>query len=245
MMAAYNAERYIGDALASLLRQRDDANLDIIVVNDGSTDGTAEIVRRIAAEAPEVRLIETPNQGVTRTRNVLLRALAPDTNLVTTLDADDLSPAGRFVRDLRAFHADPSLELQYGAAQLFRNTGEDRLAPNPSEPVVDVRGVILAAGLYGYALVGKVGLFDESFAQAEDMDFLLRLFEQQPRYQITDNVSMYYRRHPGNMTRDAATLQRGFARALMYSVRRRKQFGTPSLPKGIFDPKTMGEAANW
>ena len=77
MMAAYNAERYIEDAFASLLRQRSAANLDIVVVNDGSTDGTPLIVKRIAAEAPQVRLIETPNQGVTRTRNVLLAAIAP------------------------------------------------------------------------------------------------------------------------------------------------------------------------
>lgn len=53
VMAAYNSAPHIGDALASLLRQRDAVDLDIIVVNDGSTDGTGDIVHRVAANSPK------------------------------------------------------------------------------------------------------------------------------------------------------------------------------------------------
>ncbi len=245
MMAAYNAAPYVGDALASLLRQRDAARLDIIVVNDGSTDATGGIVRALARQAPEIRLLETPNQGVTRARNTALGALAPDTDLVTFLDADDLSPAGRLARDLPRFRDDPGLEVLYGTSRLFEQTGEDPFAPDPRGRTMDIRGVQLAAGLYDYRLIRQVGRFDTSFAQAEDMDFMLRMFELAPRHAVTEEVCLYYRRHATNMTRQAATLRRDFSRALLQSVRRRRANGGAPPPPGLFDAKNLAEGAEW
>jgi len=245
MMAAYNAAPYVGDALASLLRQRDAARLDIIVVNDGSTDGTGEIVRALALHAPEIRLIDTRNGGVTRARNVALAALADDTDLVTFLDADDLSPAGRLARDLERFRRDPRLQVLYGTTRLFRQTGEDRFAPDPGGPSMDVRGVQLAAGLYACRLIREVGWFDTSFQQAEDMDFMLRMFELAPRHEVTEEICLYYRRHATNITREAETLRRDFSRALLKSMQRRRQHGGAPPPPGLFDAKSFAEGIDW
>lgn len=241
MMAAYNAAPYVGDALASLLRQRDAARLDIIVVNDGSTDGTGEIVRAMAAQAPEIRVLETPNRGVTRARNAALEALADDTDLVTFLDADDLSPAGRLARDLQRFRDDPGLQVLYGTTRLFERTGEDRFAPDPRGRTMDVRGVQLAAGLYDFRLVHEVGRFDTSFAQAEDMDFLLRMFERAPCHAVTEDICLYYRRHATNITRQAEALRRDFSRALLQSIRRRRAGGGATPPPGLFDAKNLAK----
>jgi glycosyltransferase involved in cell wall biosynthesis len=239
LIAAYNAAPFIGDALASLLRQRDAAELDIIVVDDGSTDGTGAILARVASEAPEVRIATTPNRGIARTRNELLRMLAPDTDLVTLLDADDLSPAGRLARDLERFAEDPGLDLTYGTARLFRLVGEDPLAPDPDGPMLDVRGVVLGCGLFRHSLIRRVGSFDESFEQGEDMDFLFRVFELEPRYRLLDDICYYYRRHGNNTTLDRAGSRRGAARAMMRAIQRRRDHGAPLMPPGIFDPKDM------
>lgn len=243
MMAAYNAAPFIEDAIASLLRQRDAAAFDIIVVNDGSTDGTGDIVSRLADQTSEIRLIETPNQGVTRTRNVLIDAIAGDTDFVTLLDSDDLSPAGRFARDLSRFAADPSLELSFGDSLLFRKVGPDRLTPDFSSLTIRVRGVQMGAGLYRTDLIRRTGRYDESLRQGEDLDYMLRLFEQQPRYVVTDDVNYFYRRHASNMTSDVSETQRGVARAIMLAARRKKALGLPPLPRGVFDMKEVGELA--
>ena len=60
IMPVYNRERYVVSALRSLVRQRDAADLDIIVIDDGSTDGSAEVVRSAMDENPCIRLFSSP-----------------------------------------------------------------------------------------------------------------------------------------------------------------------------------------
>jgi len=238
-IAAYNAAPYIGDALASLLRQRDAARLDIIVVDDGSTDGTGDAVRAVGAA--EVRLFEQANAGVTPTRNILLGKLEPDTDFVTLLDADDLSPAGRFASDLSHFAADPALDLVFGDSLMFRAVGADPLEPDFTQPTRRVRGVQMGAGLYRYGLIRATGRYDDSFQQAEDMDFMMRMLEQSPKFLVTGEIAYYYRQHATNMTQDLKTLRRGGARALLMAARRRKLNGAPPMPRGFFDMMQLGD----
>jgi glycosyltransferase involved in cell wall biosynthesis len=243
MIAAHNAAPYIADTLGSLLRQRDAAQLDIIVVDDGSTDGTSQIA--LAIGAPEVRLARQENMGVTRTRNTLLSMLAPDTDFVTVLDADDLSPAGRFVRDLVQFTADDALDLVFGSSLLFRTTGPDPLEPDFSAPTVRVRGIQMGAGLYRYGLIQRTGRYDESFQQAEDLDFMLRMLDQSPKFLITQDIGYYYRRHQQNMTHDNSTLTREVARALLLAARRKKRGNLPDYPPGFFDYEGYAGNIGW
>ena len=65
IMPVHNRETYVRAALRSLLRQRDAADLDIIVIDDGSTDGSAQAVRAMMEEAPCIRLFQQENMGVT------------------------------------------------------------------------------------------------------------------------------------------------------------------------------------
>src|SRR5690349_1617778 len=69
IMPVYNRERYVVPALRSLLRQRDAANLDIIAIDDGSTDGSAAAVRSMMDGNPCIRLFRQPNMGVAGARN--------------------------------------------------------------------------------------------------------------------------------------------------------------------------------
>jgi glycosyltransferase involved in cell wall biosynthesis len=71
-MPAYNVETTIGSALKSLLRQRDAGDLDIVVVDDGSTDRTCDVVGALAARAPEIRLIGIDHGGISKARNAAL-----------------------------------------------------------------------------------------------------------------------------------------------------------------------------
>src|SRR4051794_37151812 len=92
---AYNAERFVGAALASALAQTYPADLlDIVIVDDGSTDGTADAVRAVAAEAAgRVRLIQQDNAGNARAFNTGLAAARGE--LIAVLDSDDAWPADK------------------------------------------------------------------------------------------------------------------------------------------------------
>jgi glycosyltransferase involved in cell wall biosynthesis len=241
-MPARNAEATIGSALKSLLRQRDAGRLDIIVVDDGSVDGTSDAVRTLAAAAPEIRLLRVPHGGVSRARNVALQAMAPDTDLVGFLDADDLSPDGRLARDVAAFATDSTLDLIYAKARLFDHEDTEKLAPSLSSRTVDGRIISMAVGLFRRPLLDRVGLFDETLIQAEDMDYLLRTFELEPKYLISDDVSLFYRQHQGSATGNRRQLRHEFMKALL---RAKKRGGKATLPEGVVTVDHVVELRSW
>ena len=241
IMPVYNRERFVVPALRSLLRQRDAADLDIIVIDDGSTDGTVEAVRSMMGETSCIRLFQQENMGVTRARNSGLRCLRPETELVSFLDSDDISPAGRFAADLDLFRRDPSLELTYSRMMLVDRIDDETLEPTRDSNSITVRGIHLSAAIFSRRLVDRIGGFDEDFVQAEDTDFLLRGFELGPRYALPDTLALYYRRHAGNMTRQEDVQSREFLRAIFKSMKRRR--ADPSLKpiEGIFELKKLAD----
>ncbi|MBZ9676602.1 glycosyltransferase family 2 protein [Mesorhizobium sp. ES1-1] len=228
IMPVYNRERYVVPALRSLLRQCGEVDMDIIVIDDGSTDGSAAAVRAMATDAPRIRLFQQANRGVAAARNAGLRQLPPDASFVSFLDSDDLSVQGRFQADLAQFRADSDLQLTYSLMTLADRIDDEALEPAADSRTITVRGISLSAALFDRALLTRVGFFDEEFEQSEDTDYLLRVFETGPNYRLLDTVAIYYRRHAGNVTRDHGGRLRNHMRAIHKSMRRRK--ADPSLP---------------
>lgn len=89
IMPAYNAARYISASIDSVLSQTL-RELELIVVNDGSKDATAELVSAAAETDSRVRLITVENGGPARARNIALDAVSPDSEYIMFIDADDL-----------------------------------------------------------------------------------------------------------------------------------------------------------
>ncbi len=235
----YNNESLIETALHSLLRQRHECELDILVVNDGSTDRGPDQVRALAERHGHIRMISTANQGVAKARNVGLRNLPDDAEFVTFLDSDDVSPAHRIRDDLAAFNQDPSLQFTYGKMRLTDCINDAEFRPAAMARVATVRGVSLSAGMFRAQLLRDLGLFDECLEQAEDTDYLFRAFEGQTPYRLTDTICVYYRQHAGNMTRKKSVAMKNFMRAIHKSLNRRRLNPALRLPTGVFDLQEM------
>jgi len=242
IMPVYNRELYVVPALRSLLRQRDDADLDVIVIDDGSTDGSVDAVRTLMQEASCIRLFQQSNQGVVKARNAGLRQLLPQAEFVTFLDSDDVSPAGRFKADLALFEADPALELTYSLMTRVDLMDDEALYPAPGGSGPTLRGVSLSAAIFRRELVDRTGAFDEDLRQGEDTDYLLRIFETSPRHVLPDTIAVYYRRHPGNLTNQTGVAMRELLHVIQKSMQRRK--ADPSLRpvEGLFEIK---RTADW
>ena len=223
LMPAYNAAAYIGDALASLLRQRDAATLDIVVVDDGSTDDTVAIVEQLAA--PEVRLLRTrmacgggPQCGARGARTGYRHR-----GLARRRRSFAARPHGRGGRDFqwrRCGHADrhdphlPRHGCRPADARVRRGSATFRSA--------QLGGVMLSA-----ALTRRVRAFDLEMQQGEDGDYIVRALELQPRYRLSDEIVVYYRRHGHNLTLDSAGLRRGLVLVAMKAARRRRPAPRP------------------
>lgn len=222
IVPAYNRERFLGTALRSLLRQRNEVDLDIIVVDDGSTDGTRDLVHSMARDTQVIRFFTQPNKGVSAARNTGLREVLPTTELISFLDSDDISPEGRFKRDLKIFVDDPSLELSYSWMQMADLFDEENLVPAPNCRELVFRGIQVGAGIYRRELLETIGGFDESLKQAEDLDLLFRIFERRPRHNYPETIGVYYRKHLDSLTARRSEGHREILRACYKSLQRRK-----------------------
>jgi glycosyltransferase involved in cell wall biosynthesis len=239
----YNRAEFIEVALRSLVAQQADCELDIVVVDDGSTDDGPDIVRRLAERHPVIRMISTKNQGVTKARNVGLGQLKPDCGFVTFLDSDDVSTAGRLSADLAEFDAAPELELTYGQIMMIDRIDPETLSPAADSNKALVRSIHVGAAIFRKSLVDRIGCFDEELAQAEDTDFLLRAFESGASFRLTETNTLYYRQHAGNMTRDKEVVIKFLIHALRRSIVRRRDNPAARIPGQLFNMTALKDVS--
>lgn len=220
VIAAYNSTRFLAETLASVLAEVDDRD-EIIVVDDGSTDGTADLVRTY----PRVRLIQQDNAGPPAARNTAIRAALGE--FIATIDHDDLWPSGRLDLMLAALDRTPSAAYVAGEQVLVLEPG----APLPfwlrsADPDELVRfrrergnGVMLTRR----NAFDRVGLFDESFTRGgEDIDWILRCVELGLEAVEIDDAVLLRRIHGGNITSDRENMQRSTFAVLRKRAQRRR-----------------------
>lgn len=144
VVAAYNAVRYLGETLASAAAQRYDA-LEIIVVDDGSTDATGELVKDYARRDPRVRLIRQTNAGVGAARNTGIAAARG--RYIAPLDADDLWDVDKIADQVAAME---SMGSRAGFAYCWVRTINERGRVTGVQPRCSATGHV-----YGALLVGN------------------------------------------------------------------------------------------
>ncbi|MDE3095535.1 MAG: glycosyltransferase [Chloroflexota bacterium] len=209
VIPSYNYGRYVRQAVDSLLGQTFRA-LDIIVVDDASTDNTAEVLARYREE-PRVRVVRhATNQGHIASYNDGLSMASGE--FVGLLSADDFAVAPDGVeRQVAMFEANTGVGLVYSAYQLVRADGTPFhvTTPRPADTVVDgldafrellFENTVPASGtLVRRACHEALGWYDASFPHANDWDLWLRLSS---RYDVGYVAApLYaYRIHAANMS---------------------------------------------
>ncbi len=175
IIPCYNAQEWIAEALTSLDVQGV-PDLEVIVVDDGSTDASAAIIQR---EFPHVRLIRIPNAGHPRARNVGIQAA--NGSYIQFLDADDYLPPNKIKTQLEALESSGA-DVAYGDWQYLRRQADGRYV-TASIISRQLKGDIDAAlvndfwcpnhtYLYRRSIVKRVGGFDERFQILADCRFV-------------------------------------------------------------------------
>jgi glycosyltransferase involved in cell wall biosynthesis len=218
VMPAYNAARFIGAALASVTAQTF-VDFEVVVVDDGSHDETAQIVAEAAASDPRIRLLAGAHAGVAAARNLGVAAARGD--LVTFLDADDLWRPDRLARHVDFLSRNRETDVITGEVLLFEAIGAD-LEPLAGSAHVQLRGVCLGATTFRAKVFDGTGPFDDQLLHAEDLDFLLRVHDGGFRIEAERDVALLYRRHQTNMSNDVQASRRFFVQALHRSLTRRR-----------------------
>jgi glycosyltransferase involved in cell wall biosynthesis len=205
VIPVHNHAGFVPEALESVFRQRLQPR-EVIVVDDGSTDGTGEVLRRYAGR---IRSLRQVNRGVAAARNA--GAAAASGELLAFLDADDVWHASKLERQVARFIADPQLGLVHcgveevnaeGHLLSTRVDGMDGWVSR--EMLLFRRGVILGGGsaaVIPRAVFEDVGGFDEILSTSADWDLYYRIAV---RYRVgfVSEALVQYRVHGGNMHRN-------------------------------------------
>jgi GT2 family glycosyltransferase len=240
IIPAYNQASYVSKAIQSVLDQTY-SNFEIIVVNDGSTDETPQILARILD--PRVRIISQPNAGLSAARNTGIReSSAP---LVTLLDADDLFMPDKLAILVAYLENHPEIGMVSGGTQII-DQNDFPLSQNIQTPgSLELPGLFFANPFIPSAIMvrrswlERVGVFDESLRACEDWDMWHRLAKAGCRFAWVENLVAAYRYHPGQMTRESERMRKAIFTVLD------KSFNDPDLPENLRRIKDQAFAMAW
>ena len=215
IIAAYNAAAYVGKALDSVLAQTE-KSFEAIVVDDASTDATAEIVRSLAAKDNRIRLIElTENRGNSFARNTAIAAARGE--WLAILDADDWYAPERLealVAMAEAQNADVVADNQYFVMNDEADPWRTLLRSLSGKPLlVDIITFLRRsrAGQYRYLNVLKPVIrrsfledhaivYDEGLRRGSDFGFLLTCLAKSRFLALCQRPMYYYRNHAASLT---------------------------------------------
>lgn len=214
IVPVYNGAAFIEDAIGSIRAQQYDP-LEIIIVDDGSTDDIAAVIARLPRD---VRYSRQENSGPAAARNRGIKDASGE--LFAFLDVDDLWPEGnlRILSDVIA--GDPDLDVVHGRGQLTRYRGDAGVGEYLGNPGESFSGYI-GAGLYRRRAFEKVGLFDAELQFGEDTDWFNRAAECGLRIARLEEVTLFVRRHDANMTRGKTLVEQNLIRIVKKQLDRR------------------------
>jgi glycosyltransferase involved in cell wall biosynthesis len=194
IIPVYNAERYLKEALESVFSQTY-GNIEVICVDDGSTDGSLAILK---SYGDRIILVECGiNGGIGEARN---RGIAKATGEhIAFMDADDIWVPEKLMRQRAAFDNDPSLDICFGRMRQF-------ISPDASEETKRLRycdpspmpGHIAATMLIPVGSFKKVGLFNSKWRVGEFVDWLKRAQEAGLTTHMIEDVALMRRIHETN-----------------------------------------------
>jgi glycosyltransferase involved in cell wall biosynthesis len=202
VIPCYNQARFVAATVASALAQREPP-LEVIVVDDGSTD---DVAGALAAYAGRITLLRQANRGLAGARNSGLRAASGAYLLF--LDSDDQLEPEALGRLRALLDAQPECGLAYCAWRQIDASGTEVLGEvHPGAHVDPLRSLLLrrffffaSGALIRRTCLEQVGAFDEELPWGEDADMWLRIAHAGYGFAYLDAVLLRYRVHAGSMT---------------------------------------------
>jgi glycosyltransferase involved in cell wall biosynthesis len=200
IIPVYNCERYVADAIESVFAQTRPVD-ELIVVDDGSVDGTPEVLRTFEGR---IRLLRQANAGTAAALNAGLSVAGGD--IFTFLDADDLWTPGKTRLQADVLAADASIEVVFGAIQQFRSPDVHRQLQGdrlfgPPQP-----GIVKIAAMLRRSAFERVGAFDAS-TLVDFVDWYTRAAAVGLRSHMLDATVALRRIHDQNIGLRARTVQ--------------------------------------
>ncbi len=203
IVPVFNRQDYVAETIESIVKQTY-KNIEIIIINDGSTDNSEKIIRTFQSQYPDIiNVINQQNQGQVKARNNGLKIARGE--FIAFLDSDDVWLLDKLEKQVCLFNK--KVGLVYSGVQYIDTwgnvIGEEQCDQNIKGAVYEK--LIVKNRMTGGTVIvrnealKKVGLFDETFEAAENWDLWIRV-TQFYEVNFVDEALLKYRKHSGNMS---------------------------------------------
>ncbi len=220
LIVSYNYGRFLRQCIESVLAQTCSEEMEIVLVDDGSTDGTAQLL----SDFPMVRYVFQDHSGVAAARNRALREASGD--YIAFLDADDMWKEEKLALQLDYLRDHPDCGIVFTGYENFLESG---VSPDESWVKQDVlfaakNRTCLPTALFTRSVMLRCGDFDESFPRGEDTEWTSRLGYLGIQSGFLEEKLLMRRLHGQNLTKSAAagTAEESMAKAFQI-IRRNLQ----------------------
>ncbi len=215
VIPAYNCEAFVAEAIESALRQDYDP-VEVIVVDDGSTDGTAAAASRFP-----VTCVSQRNLGLPGARNSGVHA--SHGSLVSFLDADDLWLPTKLSTEAAYLQAHPQVGYVLVGMQRTLRPGAPWPPGTPASWFAEPQpGTLASAGLVRRHVLDSVGPFDSRYQIGSDTEWQSRAADAGVRHALLPEVLVEYRIHGANMSYDNLRMKREMFELLRAAVARKR-----------------------
>ena len=244
IMPAYNSEKYVEDAINSVQKQTFQ-DWELILIDDGSTDGTADIVKKMQVTDNRIVYIYQQNKRLGAARNTGFRAAKGD--WIAFLDSDDLWTDDKLEKQLEISKQHPEVDVIFTDGYIFFSHEPEKLLPYPTiagkfQPnemyklEFSANHIPVLSVMAKKELINNIGFQEERnfFGGCEDWDFWLRMAQAGAVFYGMPEKLFYYRRHESNMSSNIVKMQVAQA-ALLIKNFNRSHF-TKKEVREIFKP---------
>lgn len=220
ILPVYNGEKYVAEAIESILNQDYDS-LEVIVVDDGSTDGTGEVLQRFVGR---IRILQQKNRGLGASRNAAIRISQGD--YFAFLDHDDFWMKNKIRRQMEILLAQKEID-----PLLFTHVKQflcPTLSPEEKNKIwideTEQPGYFAGTLLISRKRFEEIGYFLEEKVLGEFVDWYLRATEKKIPMQVLSETMLYRRVHQQNMGRQKEQYnRRDYLKIIKASLARRRQ----------------------
>ncbi len=237
VVPAYNIEAYIAAALSSLESQSF-SNFEVLVIDDGSSDRTAELVRSFSDRDSRFKLLQKSNGGLSSARNYGIRQAKGE--YIALLDGDDVYGSEKLANHVARLRSSPQIGVVYSASQAIRDDGTPTFMRLSGKPIKrDPLAALLCKNFIGHgsnamfrrSIFDEVGEFDETLRSCEDVDFWLRIaatkkwdFQREPK------IHSFYRVRPSGLSFDVQEMKASQLRVIIAACKRDPELVESILP---------------
>jgi len=221
IVPAFQAERYLAATLESVLGQQGGHDVDVLVVDNASTDGTGEVAASFGDSVNVCRL--DSNVGPSGARNAAVERTSGE--LIMFIDADDLWPVDAITQRLMILEDNPDLEVVAGSFTCVPDGFDDRIGRMSDYTPEKWWSFIPSSTTVRRSTFEAVGPFDPSLLCGEDTDWYLRARDGGTRILRDLRSHCLYRQHPDSLTASNRALG---AHELFKTIRRNAHRAKPA-----------------